>query len=153
MSRSLRIRKPQAADVRQLHHVFAGALSPGPRRRAEALLLYAAGLTAGDIAHVLDVHVNTIYADLHAFGTHGVAAVHHLSRGGAPPRITAAQLAEVWRLADMPPYALGLPYGRWSLAKFRDYLIKHRVLPPVSREHLRRLLKKGGCAFAESSAS
>jgi hypothetical protein len=48
---------------------------------------------------------------------------------------------------------LGLPYGRWSLAKFRDYLIRHRGLPPVSREHLRRLLKKGGCAFAVSSAN
>jgi hypothetical protein len=84
MSRSLRIRKPQAADIRQLHHVFEGALSPRPRRRAEAILLYAAGLTAGDIANVLDVHVNTIYADLHAFGTHGVAAVHHCSRGERP---------------------------------------------------------------------
>jgi hypothetical protein len=103
LSRSLRLRKPQAADVRQLHQVFAGSLSPGPRRRAEARLLYAAGLTAGDIAHVLDGHVNTISADLQAFGTYGVAAVHRLSRGGAPPRITAAQLAEVGRLADMPP--------------------------------------------------
>ena len=153
MSRSLRIRKPHAADIRQLHQVFEGSLSPGPRRRAEAILLYTAGLTAGDIANVLDVHVNTIYADLHAFGTHGVAAVHHLSRGGAPQRITEAQLTDVWRWADMPPYELGLPYGRWSLAKFRDYLIKHRVLPPVSREPLRRLLKKGGCAFAGSSAN
>jgi transposase len=116
-------------------------------------LLYAAGLTAGDIANVLDVHVNTISADLHAFSTHGVAAVHHLGRGGAPQRITEAQLADVWRLADIPPDELGLPYGRWSLATFRDSLIKHRVLPPVSREHLRRLLKKGGCAFAGSSAN
>lgn len=119
MSRSLRIRKPQAADVRQLHQVLEGSLSPGPRRRAETILLYAAGLTAGDIAHVLDVHVNTIYAALHAFSTHGVAAVHHLGRGGAPQRITAAQLAEVWRLAAMPPYEVGLPYGRWSLATCR----------------------------------
>jgi transposase len=133
--------------------VFEGRLLPAQRRRAEAILLYAAGLTAGDIAQVLDVHVNPIYAALPAVGLHGVAAVQHWGRGGAPQRLTEAQLADMWRLADMPPYALGLPSGRWSLAKLRDYLLGQRGLPPVSREHLRRLLNKGGAAFAGSGAN
>ena len=60
MSRSLTVRQPRAADVRQLHKVFESALLPGQRRRAEAILLYAAGLSAVDIARFLEVHANTI---------------------------------------------------------------------------------------------
>ena len=153
MSRSLIVRKPRTSDVRQLHKVLESALVPGQRRRAEAILLYAAGLTAVEIAHLLEVHANTIYADLHAFGIHGVAAVYHLGQRGAPQRLTPPQLNEVWRLAELPPYELGLPYGRWSLSKLRDYLIKPRVLSTISREHLRRVLKKGGCGYAASSAN
>ena len=153
MSRFLIVRKPRASDIRQLHKVLESALAPSQRRRAEAILLYAAGLSAIEIASLLDVHANTIYADLHAFDTQGVAAVHRLGHKGAPRRLTSAQLREVWRLAECPPYELGLPYGRWSLSKLRDYLIQHRLLPAISREHLRRVLKKGACDYAASSAN
>lgn len=153
MARPLTIRQPHPAEIRQLHKVLEEALTPGQRRRAEAILLYAAGLAAVDIAQLLDVHPNTIYADLHAFGHDGIAAVHHGSRGGAPQGITPAQETEIQRLAEMPPYTLGLPYGRWSLATWRAYLIQHRVLNTISREHLRRVLKKGGCTFGGSSAN
>jgi hypothetical protein len=66
---------------------------------------------------------------------------------------TAAQLAEVWRLANLPPHELGLPYGQWSLAKLRPYLIQHRVVPTISREHLGRVLKKGGFDYVALSAN
>ena len=75
MSRSLRVRQPRTADIRRLHEIFASALEPGQRRRAQAILLYAAGLSAVEIARLLEVHANTIYADLHAFDIYGVTAV------------------------------------------------------------------------------
>lgn len=153
MARPLTIRQPQTAEIRQLHQVLEEALTPGQRRRAEAIVLYAAGLTAVDIAQLLDVPPNTIYADLHAFGHDGSAAVHQVRRGGAPQGITPAHETEIQRLAATPPYTLGLPYGRWSLAKLRAYLIQHHVLKTISREHLRRVLKKGGCTFGGSSAN
>jgi hypothetical protein len=48
---------------------------------------------------------------------------------------------------------LGLPYGRWSLAKLRAYLIQPRLLKTISREHLRRVRKKGGWLFVASRAN
>lgn len=153
MARTLTIRQPKTTEIQQLHTVLEEALTPSQRRRAEAILLYAAGLTAVDIAPLLDVHPNTIYADLHAFGTSGIAAIHHLDRGGPRPALTPAQEVEIQRLAEIPPYTLGLPYGRWSLAKLRTYLIQHHLLNTISREHLRRVLKKGGGIFVGSSAN
>jgi hypothetical protein len=45
MARSLSIRQPHAAEIRLLHKGFEETLTPGQCRRAEAILLYAAGLT------------------------------------------------------------------------------------------------------------
>lgn len=153
MSRTLTIRKPRQAEARQLQELLEGSEHPGVRRRAEAVLLYSAGANGTDIAEILDVHPNTVYADLQAFAQQGVAGVEALGRAGLPPSLTEAQKAEIRRLADLSPVELGLPWGRWSLAKLCDYLVRHRVLKAISREHLRRVLKKGRCVFAGSKKS
>jgi transposase len=146
MPRSLNVRKPQTKEIRRLHQLLEGELSAWQRRRAETLLLYAAGHNATDIATFLEVHVHTVYADLHAFGREGLASVSQSRCLGAPPRLTAEQRAEIVRLAEVPPYERGLPYGRWSLAQLRAYLIQNRVVRRISREHLRRVLEKRGFA-------
>ena len=58
--------------------------------------------------------------------------------------MTLAQFKAIWRLAERSPLALGLPFARWSLTKLRAYLIRKRLVRAISREHLRRVLKKGG---------
>ncbi len=105
------------------------------------------------IAQALGSHVNTIYSDLQAFERYGVECIRQQLYGGAPARITEVQRATILNLAETPPGEVGLPYGRWSLSKLREYLIKHRVVKTISREHLRRVLKKGGSAFAMLSAN
>ena|SRR5437867_553299 len=157
MSRPLTIRQPTTAEIRQLHTMLEDDLNPWQRRRAEAILLYATGMAAVEIAQALGGHANTIYADLHTFAQHGVAAVHQLGSPGAPVRLSEAQREEIWRVAEQPPYELGLSYGRWSAAKLRTYLLKQQVVKAISREHLRRVLKKGdspcGASAARSSAA
>ncbi len=97
-------------------------------------------------------HPNTIRADLHAFDRDGCGAVQAAGRITAPRGFTPEQIAEVCRLAETAPYELGLPWGRWSLSKLRDYLLKERFCRHLSREHLRRLLRKGGCTWPASGA-
>jgi transposase len=153
MPRPLSVRRPRVVEVRRLEHLLEGVLRGWQRRRAEAILLYAAGLNATEIAAFLKVHVHTVYADLHAFHREGLRAVRPCRRQGAPARLTAAQRDEIGRLAEIPPYELGEPYGRWSLAHFRDYLIARGVVERISREHLRRVLEKRGSTSAVPSPS
>ena len=143
MARHSRIRKPTAAEVQQLQQVIATSPDKRQRRRAEILLLYVTGLTATAIAQLLSLHLNTVSRVLRLFGRHGLAAVTRMSHGGAPRQIDSRQAARLRRLADQPPGKRGLPYGRWSLAKLRDYVLQQRIVDQISREHLRRLLKKG----------
>lgn len=152
MPRSLTVRKPRTAEIRELNQVLEDELDPRQRRRAEAILLYAAGLNAVEIAQVLEAHLNTIYADLRAFHQQGMNSLRQSRASRSPLGISDALVAEICRLAEQPPYELGLPYGRWTLAKLRHYLIKQRRLKAISREHLRRLLKKGASACAASGA-
>jgi transposase len=151
MARHSRIRKPTAAEVDQLQQVIDTSPDKRQRRRAEILLLYVARLTATAIAQLLGLHLNTVSRVLQLFGRRGLASVKRISHGGARRQIGASQAARICRLADQPPAKRGLPYGRWSLAKLRDYVIQQRIVTQISREHLRRLLKKG--AFASNGCS
>jgi transposase len=153
MARPLSVRPPTSQQLRRLHRFLEGPLLPWQRRRAEALLLLAAGHPACFIAGLLQAHVNTIYADLRRFARQGLRCLLPLSRLGAPPRLNSAHRKAIWRVAGQSPLALGLPFARWSLAKLRAYLVRKRLAPPVSREHLRRVLKKGGSACVACAAS
>lgn len=153
MPRTLRIRKPTPAEFRRLNEQIEEAPTPRQRRRAHAVVLYYLGMNARDIATALGVHPNTIYADLEAFGRHGPASIEQTSPMGAPARIAARQADQARRIAETPPVELGEPYGHWSLATLRAYLIRQHILRDISREHLRQLLKKGASAAATSNAN
>lgn len=115
MARTLTIRQPQTTEIQPLHTVLEEALTPSQRRRAKAILLYAAGLPAVDIAPLLAVHPNPIYADLHAFGTSGIATIHHLDRGG--PGRRSRQLKQPrysdWLRYRPIPWACLMGGGLW----------------------------------------
>jgi transposase len=153
MPRPMTVRKPTATELRHVHHWLEKPLQPWQRRRAEVLLLYAANLPTSTIAQLLQVHSNTVYADLRDFARHGLSCLSRPRTVGAPPRLSREQIETIWRLAVQAPTALGLPFGRWSLAKLRAYLIQQRIVKAISREHLRRVLKRGDTASAASNAS
>jgi transposase len=153
MSRPSTIRSGTAAELDQVHRLLKQPLQPWQRRRLETVLLHTAGHTAVDIAVLLGVHVNTVYSDLHLFHCRRLHGLLSRRRLGAPPRLTPQQRRTIYRLAEQSPTELGLPYGRWSLTKLRDYLLSHRMVRSISREHLRRVLKKGGTGSDTSPAS
>jgi transposase len=153
MSRPLSVRKPSPAELRRVHQWLEKPLRPWQRRRAEVLLLRSADHSATAIARLLQVHVNTVYADLRDFAQHGLSSLSRPRTVGAPPSLFQEQIESILRLAGQPPTTLGLPFGRWTLAKLRDVLIREKVVKTISREHLRRVLKKGGTHSAASAAN
>ena len=154
MSRLQLVRKLNANEMRQLREILEESSNARVCRWAETLLFYGAGLNAPQIAAALAVHINTIYNCLHNFAHTGLAFLQSLRRPGVSSRITEAQLDEIAHIAEQSPTEFGLPYGRWSLAKLREFLIhQRRLFKAISREHLRRLLKKRIFACAMCNAS
>lgn len=154
MARQLKVRLSNAAEMRQLRQILEESSNARLCRWAEALLFYGAGVEAQGIAEALAVHINTIYACLHRFAHMGLSLFQCVPPQGAPPRISATQIGEIARVAETSPTEFGLAYGRWSLAKLQEYLVHQRhLLKAISREHLRRLLKKSIFTYAVCSAS
>ena len=153
MARPLKLRKPRAAEIGRLLLWVEEPLETAQQRRAQAILLYNEGMNATEIAQTLEVHPNTIYADLHAFNQWGLASIEQSTQRGRPVRLTAEQKAAICRLAEQPPCEVGLPYGRWSLSKLRTYLIRQHIVSKISCEYIRRILKKGGSVYGMSSVS
>ena len=143
MSRLPKVRKPNTTEMRQLRDILEASSNARVCRWAETLLCYGAGLNSPQIAAALTVHVNTIYNCLNRFACTRLAFLQSLRHPGVRSRITTAQLDEIARMVEQSPSEFGLPYGRWSLAKLRDHLIhQQHLFKAISREHLRRLLKK-----------
>jgi transposase len=153
MARPSTVRKPTLAEFRRLNQLIEDAPTPQQQRKAHALVLHYTGMKAWDIATALGVHPNTIYGDLRGFRQRGWASIQETARRGAPARLQPVQIQEARRIAETAPVDLGEPYGHWSLATLRTYLIRHHILRDISREHLRQLLKKGASAAVGSNAS
>jgi len=151
MPRPIVIDKPSHAELTKLIQMLEEIDDPSSRRRANVILLFGAGLAGQDIARELKAHPNTVYADLRAYAESGLKCLNRISSVGAPTQIKAEQVEEILRIANMEPFELGLPYGRWSLSNLREYLIKIKVVKAISREYLRRILKKGAIIYAGSN--
>lgn len=142
MTRKMKVRQPDTTEIQRMIRQQPELVDPHQRRRAEALLLYGMGVQTLEIALLQGVHVNTIYKDLHAFEQLGVEAIQQLQKSGAPSKITTSQITKIVELADQSPQNVGAPYGRWSLRKLSEYLVKHHIVKSIGRERLRQLLKK-----------
>jgi transposase len=150
MARKIKVRRPATAEIQRLNKEIIKLVNRHQQRRAEALSLYGMGLKPFEIAMAQGVHLNTVYADLHAFEQLGVKAIWQLQEGGAPSRITVDQITKIVALVEQSPQEVGAPYGRWSLRKLSVYLVKQHIVKSIGRERLRQLLKKR-CPFSASA--
>jgi transposase len=114
------------------------------RQRAQILLASDSGVAAPQIAQVLQTDENQVRRVISDFNADAMASLRPLTGGGHPRRIDDATRERIRDVALARPGDLGEPGTRWSLTTLRRYLIRHRVVAAVSKEHLRRLLKGMG---------
>jgi hypothetical protein len=58
--------------------------------------------------------------------------------------LKAGQLRELVDVALSNPSERGLPFATWSVPKLAEYCRRRRLLPPVTDEWVRRLLRREG---------
>jgi transposase len=114
------------------------------RQRAQILLASDARSSAPEIARVLQTDENQVRRVIAEFNVDGVASLRPRIGGGRPRRIDDAVREQIRAIALARPRDVGEPGTRWSLATLRRYLVRHRVVGSISKEHLRRLLQSMG---------
>ena len=109
-------------------------------RRAQTLLLAADEERDEDIAKALRIGISTVERTRKRCVEEGVeASLHERSRPGARPKLGPKEQAYVVALACTKP-----PEGRhrWSMQMLADKLVELEMVPDITDEAIRLLLKR-----------
>lgn len=152
MPRLVHFNKPTRQELRQLLGWLESNVDSRVRQRIEVILALCTLPTATEVALLCNVHLNTVLRYVRHFNQRRLRWITRQHRGGPPRQVSPRIVRQIVGLANQSPTALGLPYGTWSLAWLQWFLVKRRKLVRrISREHLRRLLKKRAFIFGASN--
>jgi len=153
MSRSLHFHKPTAAESRQLLHWLETITDPTVRQRIEVIVMLCILPIATEVAQLFNLHLNTVLYYVRCFNHRRLRWITARRKGGPSRRISRRIERRIAAFAQQTPTTLGLIYGTWSWARLQWFVTKKRkLLRRISREHLRRILKKTAFVCGASSA-
>lgn len=137
------VRSLTIAEGQQIQRVLRRGRDPVARRRAEIVLCSEQGDTAGEIAKRLHFTPWYVRQVIHAFNERGLKSLKaQYENGGRPPKVSPEHESELIDLALTPPNLTGMPFTHWSLQTLRDEAVKRRLVPKISLETVRQVLKK-----------
>jgi transposase len=140
MSAPLRI-DVSPADREALRVAFDSTRDADTRLRYQMVLLAAEGRTAPEIAPIVQRSDTTVQRVLHRYQDGGLAAVPYRPIPGGAPAVTLAWLAELRRVIDLDPHAVGVASSLWTTGLLATYLAQHTGLA-TSNETVRRYLHR-----------
>lgn len=98
-----------------------------------------------EVADRVGCHFTVVYDWVRRFNASGFSTFERAPNPkGRPPILQAAQLRELVDVALSSPAERGLPFSAWSVPKLAEYCRAQRLLPPVTDEWVRRLLRREG---------
>jgi transposase len=98
-----------------------------------------------EAAERVGCHFTVAYDWVRRFNVSGWTTFERVANPrGRPPILKAAQLRELVDVALSSPTERGLPFSAWSVPKLATYCRERRLLPPVTDEWVRRLLRREG---------
>lgn len=122
------------AEVITLKEVIAHHPNGRMRQRAEAVLLSHRSYQLAEIAHILDLHRNTVSLWLDVWEDEGLMGLRDRDRSGRPSTLTPEEFEQVRAWVDEHPQMLKLVVAR----------IAETFGKKISVDRLRRLLRKAG---------
>jgi transposase len=134
----------QVAEVRDLYHTTKDVRI---RTRAQIILLAFEGLSAPQIAKIVDLDDNSVRHHIKRYRDEGIAGLPDRERSGRPRTATPEYVELALATVRRRPRALGLPFSTWSLDRLIDYL-KEKTSIKVSDETIRTHLRAHGISFA-----
>jgi transposase len=106
------------------------------------------GYSPTEVARFLGCERPTVYQWVYTFNRSGFSEFEKATNPyGRPAIMTSENLRQLVKTALSRPQDLGLPFTSWSVAKLGDYCRARGLLPEVSNEWIRRLLKREGLSF------
>lgn len=141
---SVFVRPVTMDEGRKLQRISRTAKDPVKLRRAIVVLVSAQGQTVKDITTLMQVGEDYARDVTHAFNERGFDALDPKWSGGRPRTIRSQVREQICLIARTSPADWKITaFSTWSLTKLAEHLVKQRVIPSVSRETLRRIMREG----------
>lgn len=137
-------RKPRPWERQRLHRMKRQLGNAVNSRHARAILLSWGGVSNRRIAELCDCSARQVRKILHRFNSGGIEAITWYpldGHCGGSRKFSPDVVEQICEVALSPPRQL-IGMAVWSLAKLRDYLVAQRIVPGISRERLRQLLRE-----------
>ena len=146
MAKQVRLRRLTRAEQRVLRgKVRDLSLSARIHQRYRIIDLVCRGHSISDAAERVGCHFTGAYDWVHRFNESGFETFERVPNAkGRPPILKAEQLRELVEVALSSPAERGLPFSGWSVPKLAEYCRSQGLLPEVTDEWVRRLLRREG---------
>lgn len=138
----------QPEELSQIEQAIHSAPEPEVRQRAIALRLLHLGQSPEQVAQVVLVTANTIYAWHSRWREQGIAGLRDRQRSGRPSKADQAYIAHLEQLLQADPTELGLPFTIWTINRLRLYLAEQTQIL-LSYTRFRSLLSRLGYRWKE----
>ncbi|WP_328436013.1 helix-turn-helix domain-containing protein [Streptomyces sp. NBC_00425] len=131
-------------EGRRLQRISRTAKDPVRLRRAIVVLMSAQGQVATDVTALMQVSEDYVRDAIHAFNERGFDAMDPKWSGGRPKAIGERVREPIRLIARTSPADWDIAaFSTWSLSKLAEHLVERQVVPAISRETLRRILREG----------
>jgi len=146
MAKGLGLRTLTAGERRHLRSRLRDlSLSARIHQRYRIIEDLRAGHSPPVVAERVGRHFTVVYDWLHRFNESGFNTFEDAPNPkGRPAILRAEQLRALVEVALSSPEERGLPFSAWSVPKLAEYCRRKRLLPEVTDEWVRRLLRREG---------
>jgi transposase len=146
MAARLRVRPLRRGEQRLLKEKLKDlSLSARVHQRYRIVADVLNGHGIAETADRVGCHFTVAYDWIRRFNHSGFSTFERVANPkGRPPILKAQQLRELVEVALSNPAERGLPFSSWSVPKLAEYCRDKRLLPPVTDEWVRRLLRREG---------
>jgi len=146
MRRAVQLRSLTRSEGRLLRAKLEDlSLSARIHQRYRLIAELRAGRPVQDAAERSGCQVSAAYGWVHRFNASGFSTFELAPNPkGRPPILETSQLRELVEVALSSPAKRGLPFSVWSVAKLAEYCRSRKLLPPISDEWVRRVLRREG---------
>jgi transposase len=146
MAKTLQLRALRRGEQRVLAVKLKDlSLSARVHQRYRVIEEVRKGHSIVEAADRVGCHFTVAYDWVHRFNESGFASFEQVPNPkGRPSILKGEQLRELVDVALSSPLERGLPFSNWSVPKLAEYCRAKRLLPPVTDEWVRRLLRREG---------
>jgi transposase len=142
----VRARRLRPYDRRKLYRMKRQMTNQVNSRHARIILASTGGMTNRQIAALADCTPHWVRKIIHRFNADGIEGIEwypYFQVRDGPRKFLNDVVEQIAQVALSPARVL-IGMNQWSLAKLREYLVEQKIIPAISLEWLRQLLRSRG---------